>query len=142
MLFRSNKNPKNFYTIKKETANPESGKTSSKLVGYFLIIPISPTLLENLSKSEFRIGEITEEMVVEDNKSQKHVYIAGIVANGTYTRGWCVSHLISTLTEIIERKKIKTVYARPVTEDGKRLCQKFDFVNFNNQGVLYKKNFL
>ncbi len=137
-----NKNPKIFYTIKKETANPQSGKTASQLVGYFLIIPISPALIEDLSKKEFRIGEITEEMIVEDNKNQKHIYIAGIVANGNYTRGWCVSHLISTLTEIIERKKVKIVYARPVTEDGKRLCQKFEFVNFKNEGILYKKSFI
>ncbi|WGL16969.1 hypothetical protein PVT68_01400 [Microbulbifer bruguierae] len=93
--------------------------------GYFCIIPLKAEAVK-LLKEEQITGQSLTAAHISKEINPKSVYVGAIAAKGFKSKG-AVLHKMLNQIEMLKQKGTKNVFTRPVTKDGVRLVEKFDF---------------
>lgn len=123
-----------FHVINRESVSKETGKSFKEIVGYFSIMRITEEGLSKLRTKECTGATLP---LTDINPKSKIIYIGAIVGDTKYSKGICMSSFIAYLKSKVEEKKIRLIVARPVTEDGLRLIEKFNFIKDKGDNDLY-----
>lgn len=119
-------------------------ESTIKLIGYFIIYPLTKTAHDKILKGLIRNGrEIRDEHICKYFDKASALYIGMVGGVGLHAEGYALNELLETLRVLIRNKKLKTLFTRGATEDGKRAASIFGFqkmpapseisVLFNNQ---------
>lgn len=107
---------------------------SKSFVGYYCVIPISESAVKKLVSNEITGAGFISEHIVQANRDPYAVYLGGIAASGWLARG----NLRSALhNEVFNHwaKKTRMAYTRPITQEGCRLIQKYNFTTVDPQNA-------
>ena len=97
-----------------------------RLVGSYSILPLTKKAAEQVARDELSGAKLLAEHITKPSATPTAVYLGGLVADGVFAK----AELLARVAERLEQYQAKgiTVYTRPVTKDGLRLVEKYDFV--------------
>lgn len=134
MLKWHDRDPLMFHVIIKESTSPDKSRSVKKIVGYFSVMRITRAGLRKLQSGLYTGATLP----LEDIDARSGVYYIGaVVAASSISKGITMSNLVSHLRSKIQDKKIKMVIARPVSDDGRRLIDKYAFEKDPGKNDLY-----
>lgn len=120
--FNHNKNI--FYVI--EEIRRKAGFKRSKIVGYYSIIPLTKSAATLVKKEELYGTDFTTEHIAKETETPAAYYIGGVAAKGWRAKGVAVNYLKGKALDLHDNVFMPFL-TRPITRDGLRLAQKYDF---------------
>ncbi|MFA6014116.1 MAG: hypothetical protein WC742_03540 [Gallionellaceae bacterium] len=103
-------------------------KSGNNLIGYFIIYPLTTAALANISKGKVLNGKgITDKDICKRFENAAALYIGMVGGVGVHAEGYVVNELLNTLRFHIQNEKIKAIFTRGATADGKRAVDIFGF---------------
>jgi len=117
------KNSSMFYLV--DELSESKGKKTSKLVGFFDLIPVTKNAASLLDDEKLDGPRLTAQHIVKPRGRAAAVYVAGIGAKGFRARAW----ILGKLGERLERYQDKglSIYTRPATKRGLQLAERNGF---------------
>lgn len=103
------------------------GTNESRLVGYYVALPLSRGATERLLRGEVRIADIRgEDVLAPSTRRWASLYVGGVAGNTPKSRAF-VQKELEKLVLFVAPKRTKLVLARPVTSRGLDIAKKFGF---------------
>lgn len=118
------KNPEIFCIIQKVSRG--RFKESREIVGYYAILPINQAALDKITSGEARAAHLSHSDIEKPGAQCAALFIGAVVGVTIRAKG----HLLSIVDAEITKHYSKlstTILTRPVTADGLRIVNKFDF---------------
>ena len=114
---------------------------SGRIIGYFSLIPINKRAARLVEQKGLSASQFTPDHIVKTNGKPAAIYIGGIGAKGRMGRAVTLAHLKDRVDH--ERKRgVSVFFARPVTQKGLELVEKYRFVPVNAGGLgsIYRRS--
>jgi hypothetical protein len=103
-------------------------KPDKKLIGYFIIYPLTLTAFNQIITSKISNGKgILNKHICKHFDDAVALYVGMVGGLGKHAEGYVIFELIETLRVLIRNKNLKAIFARGATEDGKRVINEYDF---------------
>lgn len=117
-----------------ERTRQRRGFKETRLVGYFCIIPLTESAKDEVLADELPGTSFSLEHIASSPGQARAFYIGGVGANMWRARAPTLSYLKARIQILIEQYDLPIV-TRPITEDGLRLAEKYDFYPVRDDGV-------
>lgn len=101
-------------------------KTQQTLVGSFKVLPITEAAAKNVAKDRLTGSTIRPQHIARKSSDTAAYYVGDVVAFTGRAKGTLLAYLNATCEQAI--KMGVPIYARPLTEEGKRVMTQYGFV--------------
>jgi len=98
---------------------------TKRLIGFFAVLPLTQTARRLLLQNKLIGPQLTPNHLVDSRETAAAYYIGGVGASGYPAQRRTFESLLSYLQGVI---KGKTVFTRPITNDGLRKAIEYGFV--------------
>lgn len=112
------------------------------ILGFFIMYPITKSCKDKIEKGEIQKSDDFSLVDICTNFKIAHaIYISLVFAIDRLSKAFILLKLREELRELIEKyPNIKTIYVRPVTEDGLRNVERQKFIKLKASESLYYQN--
>lgn len=101
-------------------------RAQKKIDGYFCVLPLKEAPAKLVMTEVLRGAKITNEHLAAGDDKPYALYVGAIAAQSLFSRAAALNYLVGFL-DACRRQEIVNVYARPVTNDGLRVCRHHGF---------------
>ena len=115
---------------------------SSYIVGFYIMYPITKNCQSKIEKGEItKSDDFSLVDICKDFKISQAIYISLVFAIDRLSKAFLLLKLKEELRSIILKyPNIKTIYVRPVTDDGLRNVERQKFFKMKNSSSLYTQD--
>lgn len=106
---------------------------SSKVIGFFSIVPVNVDGKHLLDNNKFSGEHLTEKYILNEMHSAAAIYLGGVAA-GIRNRGAVFANLVLTMMGIVAEGH-RHIYTRPTTKDGLKRARLYGFVPVGPEGL-------
>lgn len=107
------------------------------IAGFYIIYPLTPECVELIEKGELiKSDKFTSSHITSDFSKARGLYISIVYAHDRFSRAILLMTLLQHLNRTVtNHPNIKTLYTRPVTDDGMRNALKNNFCKMEKTGI-------
>jgi hypothetical protein len=141
-----NTNPNAIWVAERVKEHSASGITSTKVVGFFTIVPLTDKAMRLVEEERLDGLHFTSEHIAGPKQKPAALYLGSVAAKGFQARAEILAYVRGRIEDEVERGS-GIVYTRPISRDGLRLATKYSFLPVaensasNELGRIYKKTY-